>query len=427
MEKILISHNKHWERPYTGLYQRDLFQKLVGNLYVKHIQVLQGIRRSGKSTLFKLLINHLMNSANPEEILYLNLEDPFFIKYSKMPEQLYEIVETAQKLTGKKVRYLFLDEVQAIAGWEKYVKTVYDNEGFKKIFITGSNSSLLNGEFAALLTGRFLSLMVYPLSFSELLTINGITTYIQLVRNRAAALAIVDTMLKYGSFVEVVDSGEELKRDIISSYYDTILLKDCVSNNHIRDIKSFKELSYYLISNITSLFSYSSLAKAAGIHDKSAKEFVQYLQQAYLLSELKLFSWSLKEQQNNKKKPYLIDNGFINLSFQFSSNSGTLLENLVFSEFCKAGKELYFYNKGFECDFIIKNNDNTLEAVQVCYELTDQNTKREVGALKKIDNYYKTISKTIITYNQEINIEGIKTIPFWKYFQNLSNKPTIQA
>jgi len=265
MEKILISHNKHWERPYTGLYQRDLFQKLVGNLSVKHIQVLQGIRRSGKSTLFKLLINHLMNSANPEEILYLNLEDPFFIKYSKMPEQLYEIVETAQKLTGKKVRYLFLDEVQAIAGWEKYVKTVYDNEGFKKIFITGSNSSLLNGEFAALLTGRFLSLMVYPLSFSELLTINGITTYIQLVRNRAAALAIVDTMLKYGSFVEVVDSGEELKRDIISSYYDTILLKDCVSNNHIRDIKSFKELSYYLISNITSLFSYSSLAKAAGI------------------------------------------------------------------------------------------------------------------------------------------------------------------
>jgi predicted AAA+ superfamily ATPase len=93
-----------------------------------------------------------------------------------------------------------------------------------------------------------------------------------------------------------------------------------------------------------------------------------------------------------------------------------LLENLVFSEFCKAGKSLYFYNKGFECDFIIKNKDNTLEAVQVCYELTDQNTKREIRALKKIDNYYKTISKTIITYNQEITIEGIKAVPFWKYF-----------
>ena len=261
--------------------------------------------------------------------------------------------------------------------------------------------------------------MVYPLSFSELLKINGITSYIQLVKNKANALDIVDTMLKYGSFVEIIDSEEELKRDILSSYYDTILLKDCVSNNHIRDIKSFRELSYYLISNITSLFSYSSLAKATGIHDKSAKEFVQYLQQAYLLSELKLFSWSLKEQQNNKKKPYLIDNGFINLSFQFSSNKGALLENLVFSEFCKAGKELYFYNKGFECDFIIKNKDNTLEAVQVCWELTDQNKKREVGALKKIDNYYQTMSKIIITYNQKTTIEGIKAVPFWQYFQHL--------
>ncbi|MBU1697819.1 MAG: ATP-binding protein [Proteobacteria bacterium] len=420
MEKILVSHNRHWDRAYTGLYQRDIFQKLVKNLSARHIQVLQGIRRSGKSTLFRLLINHLIKSCDPMEILYLNLEDPFFIKFDKTPEKLYEIVETAQKLTGKKVKYLFLDEVQAITGWEKYVKTVYDNEEFKKIFITGSNSSLLNGEFATLLTGRFLSLMVYPLSFSELLKINGITSYIQLVQNRANALAIIDTMLKYGSFVEVYDSDEELKRDIISSYYDTILLKDCVSNNHIRDIKSFKELCYYLISNITSPFSYASLAKAVGIHDKSAKEFVQYLQQAYLLSELKLFSWSLKEQQNNKKKPYLIDNGFINLSFQFSSNSGTLLENLVFSEFHKTGKELYFYNKGFECDFIIKNKDNTLEAVQVCYELNDQNKKREVGALKKTDNYYETISKTIITYNQETTIEGIKAVPFWKYFHDLN-------
>jgi len=421
MEKILLSHNRHWDKAYTGLYQRDLFQKLVKNLSVKHIQVLQGIRRSGKSTLFKLVINHLIESCDPMGILYLNLEDPFFIKYDKMPEKLYEIVETAQKLTGKKAKYLFLDEVQAITGWEKYVKTVYDNEEFKKIFITGSNSSFLNGEFATLLTGRFLSLMVYPLSFSELLKINGITSYIQLVKNRSSALAIVDTMLKYGSFVEVYDSDEEFKRDIILSYYDTILLKDCVSNNHIRDIKSFKELSYYLISNITSPFSYASLAKAISIHDKSAKEFVQYLQQAYLLSELKLFSWSLKEQQNNKKKPYLIDNGFINLSFQFSSNSGTLLENLVASEFHKAGKELYFYNKGFECDFIIKNKDNTLEAVQVCYELNDQNKKREKGALKKIDNYYKTISKSIITYNQEINVDGIKVVPFWKYFHDFNN------
>jgi predicted AAA+ superfamily ATPase len=126
MDKILISHNKHWNKKYTSLYKRDLFQKLVKNLSIKHIQVLQGIRRSGKSTLFKLFINHCMTLSNPKEILYINLEDPFFINYSNDPAKLYEIVETAQKLTGKKIKYLFLDEVQAIAGWEKYVKVVYD-------------------------------------------------------------------------------------------------------------------------------------------------------------------------------------------------------------------------------------------------------------------------------------------------------------
>ena len=132
MEKILLSHNRHWQQAYTGLYQRDLFQKLVRNLSVKHIQVLQGIRRSGKSTVFKLLINHLTKSCDPLEILYLNLEDPFFIKYGEMPEQIYEIVETAEKLTGKKVKYLFLDEVQAITGWENMLKQFMITRSIKK-------------------------------------------------------------------------------------------------------------------------------------------------------------------------------------------------------------------------------------------------------------------------------------------------------
>jgi uncharacterized protein len=213
MEKILVSHNRHWEKPYFGLYPRQVFQKLVRQLSARHIQVLQGIRRSGKSTVFKLMINHLTASEDPMEILYLNLEDPFFIKFSHSPEKLYEVIDTARKLTGKNIRYLFLDEVQAIDGWEKYVKTVYDNEVFEKIFITGSNAALLNGEFATLLTGRYLSSMVYPLSLSELLAIKNITTYVQMVRRKSDVLALLDAMLRYGSFVEVFDSDEDLKRD----------------------------------------------------------------------------------------------------------------------------------------------------------------------------------------------------------------------
>lgn len=419
MENIILSHNPHWEKQFTGLYQRTVFHKILKAISTRHIQVLQGIRRSGKSTLFKLIINHLSLSCSPMEILYLNLEDPYFIQYGNSPEKLYELINIAEKITKTKIRYLFLDEVQAINGWEKYIKTVYDNETFNKIFITGSNSSLLHGEFATLLTGRFLSAMVYPLSFSEVLELKGIKTYMELLQNKSTALAIVDDLMKSGCFVEIIDAPENLKRDLLSSYYDTILLKDCVSNNQIREIKSFRELCYFLISNTAAPYSYNSLSKAIGIHDKSAKEFIHYLQQAYLLFELNQFSWSLKEQQNNKKKPYVIDNGFLNLSFQFSSNKGKLLENLVFTELKKADKELYYYNKNFECDFIIKTTNKDLEAIQVCYELNDQNLNREIMALKKLDKLFKTTTKTIITYNQEEKIDNINIIPFWKYFNHL--------
>ncbi len=413
MEKVILSQNKHWNKPYSGLYDRDIFSNLVKKLDVKHIQVLQGIRRSGKSTLFKLLINHLALEIDPQEILYVNLDDPFFIPYSDDATKLHDVIQTAQKLTQKKITYLFLDEVQAINGWERYVKSVYDNEEFKKIFITGSNSSLLNGDLATLLTGRYLSTKVYPLSLKEILKINDITTYMQLVEQSPKVLNIVDNMIKYGSFVEIYDNKEEFKREILSSYYDTILLKDCVANNAIRDVKSFKELSYYLLSNVTSLYSYNSLAKAIDINDKSAKEYVSYLEDSYLVDELKHYSYSLKEQNNSKKKIYSNDNGFLSLSYSFSENSGKMLENLVYTELIKANYEVYFYNKNFECDFIAIKDDKSI-AIQVCYELHDQNRKREVGGLTKLP--FEVDSKYIITYNQSDTLENIKVVKFWEYF-----------
>ena len=413
MEKVILSQNRHWNKPYTDLYDRDIFPNLVKKLDVKHIQVLQGIRRSGKSTLFKLLINHLSLEVDPHEILYVNLDDPFFIPYSDDATKLHDVIETAQKLTQKKITYLFLDEVQSINGWERYVKSVYDNEAFKKIFITGSNSSLLNGDLATLLTGRYLATKVYPLSLKEILKINDITTYMQLIDNAPKVLNIVDNMIKYGSFVEIYDNKEEFKRELLSSYYDTILLKDCVANNAIRDVKSFKELSFYLISNVTSLYSYSSLAKAVNINDKSAKEYVSYLENSYLVDELRHYSYSLKEQNYSKKKIYSNDNGFLSLSYSFSENSGKLLENLVYTELIKDGYEVYFYNKNFECDFVATKEGKRI-AIQVCYELHDQNKKRETGGLTKLP--IEVDGKYIITYNQSDTLDTINVVKFWEYF-----------
>ena len=413
MEKVILSQNVHWKKPYVDLYHREVFTKLVEKLDLKHIQVLQGIRRSGKSTLFKLLINHLSVKIDPREILYVNLDDPFFIPYSNDASKLHDVIQTAEKLTQKKVTYLFLDEVQAISGWERYVKSVYDSEIFKKIFITGSNSSLLNGELAMLLTGRYLSTKVYPLSLKEILKINHITTYMELVDQSSKVLNIVDNMMKYGSFVEIYDNKEAFKREILSSYYDTILLKDCVSNNKVREVKSFKELSYYLLSNVTSLYSYNSLAKAININDRSAKEYVSYLEDSYLINELKHYSYSLKEQNNAKKKIYVNDNGFLSLSYSFSTNSGKFFENLVYTELVKDGYKIHFYNKNFECDFIAQKEGKTI-AIQVCYELHDKNRKREEGGLTKLP--FEVNEKYIITYNQSESLDTIKVVKFWEYF-----------
>ncbi|RBQ29122.1 ATP-binding protein [Aliarcobacter vitoriensis] len=413
MNNVIISQNKHWESEYDGLYERDIFYKLIDNLKTKQIQVLQGVRRSGKSSLFKLLINHLCQSIDKEEILYLNLDDPFFIKYSNNPQSFYEIIQTAKKLTQKDIKYLFLDEVQAINSWEKYVKSVYDSNEFIKIFVTGSNSSLLNTEFSTLLTGRYLSTQIYPLKFKEILKINQINSYLELNKNLPKVLKIVDDMLLFGSFVEVYEIEEDLKRDLISSYYETILLKDCVANNQIRDIKSFKELSFYSLTNLTSLYSYSSLSKVLKLNDKSIKEYIWVLESCYLFSEIKQFSYSLKEQMNNKKKLYLCDNGFMNLGYSFSSNYGKLLENLTFSELQKRDFEIYFYNKDFECDFIVKK-DNLIIAIQVCYQLNEQNKIRELNGLMKLP--FKVDEKYIITYRQNDILEDVKVVPFWEYF-----------
>lgn len=152
-----------------------------------------------------------------------------------------------------------------------------------------------------------------------------------------------------------------------------------------------------MFSNIAYTYSYNSVSKAIKITDVSAKEYIRYLEDSFLLYEIKYFSYSLKEQNNHKKKIYIIDNGFMLLNYSFTKNSEALFENLVFSELIKRGYEVYFYNRNFECDFIARKNDK-LVAIQVCYELNGKNTKREINVLKKLT--FNVDKKYIITYNQ---------------------------
>lgn len=420
MENALLKHNPHWKTPYTHLYERAVFRSILDKLHLRQIHVIKGIRRSGKTTLFKLLINHLSQTIERRSILYVNLDDPYFAELYSHSKHLYKLLELSEKITGVKVAYLFLDEIQNVTGWEQFVKAVYDSESLKKIFITGSNASLLDGEYATLLSGRYVQDTIYPALFSEILRIRGITERLELLERKSEVLNIIDEMMEYGSFFEILDEPTH-KRDLILSYYDTIIFKDCIANNRLRDPKSFREAVHFIMTNSTNLYSYNSIAKALDSNDNTVKEYIRVLEESYLCKEIRHYSASLKEQIKTKKKTYINDNGFLaQTSFRFSKNLGKTFENLVFTEFAKRGYEIYFYHKEFECDFICKK-DNELIAVQVCYELTPQNSPREYNGLEKLMLNVKR--KLLLTYNQSESSphapSGIEVIAFWDYFSGL--------
>ena len=416
MEEVLLKHNIHWKNSYTNLHERKIFKRIIDKLHLRQIHVLKGIRRSGKTTLFKLIMNYLIKekSINPKSILYVNLDDPYFTELYSDSKNLYKLLELSEKITEVKVTRLFLDEIQNVKDWEKFVKAIYDNEVVKKIFVTGSNSSLLDGEYATLLSGRYIQDRITAPSFSEILKIAGINSRFGLIDKKIEALKIIDNMMEFGSFFEVLQEPT-YKRDIILSYYESIIFKDCIANNNLRDAKTFKEVVNFLISNASNLYSYNSISKALGINDNSIKEYIRVVEDAYMAGEIKQYSYSLKEQIKSKKKLYINDNGFLaQTAFKFSKNYGKTFENLVYTELVKGGYEIYFYNKDFECDFIVKKEDKLI-AIQVCYALTPENRQRELNGLLKLK--FHLDHKVLLTYNQsEEEVDGVKTLPFWDYF-----------
>jgi predicted AAA+ superfamily ATPase len=198
MEATLVRLNRHWEGyKYPSLHERDLVVNLKKKKDLPHIQMLTGIRRSGKSTIFRLMINDLMESGtNPKEILLLNMDEPFFASLWANASGLYQVVEAAEKLTGVKVTYLFLDEIQQVKDWELFAKGAYDTQRFSKIYITGSNSDLLQNKFATLLSGRYFANTVRPLSMKEWMLLHGFSDHYDTVARRPELLRLLDVFMK---------------------------------------------------------------------------------------------------------------------------------------------------------------------------------------------------------------------------------------
>jgi predicted AAA+ superfamily ATPase len=329
-----------------------------------------------------------------------------------------------QNPTGK--IYLFFDEIQTIPRWEKWLKYYYDQrKGEIKFFITGSNSQLLSSEFATLLSGRVIEKRLYPFSLSEILTFHGVKheNIQKMIIHKSQILYYLDSYLEYGGMPELLAIDlVETKREVLLSYFNTIIYKDIIPRFSLRADKTVYKLALYLIANATSLMNIKRLSEHLSIAKREdTKSYIDYLQQALIISVVSRFDYSLKTQLYSQKKSYVIDAGFINLlPIRFSQNKGKLLENCVFLHLAKKYQEVfYFMSNQSECDFIAVQSMREFICYQVCYELNEENRKREIkGALTALE---KTNAKQcfIITYDQEEEIENnarkIKVIPFWKW------------
>lgn len=415
-----------WEKKQeTGITRELYLKRMKDYIFNEQIIIITGPRRAGKSYLMRQLIKNLIdNGINPNETLYINFEDPRFT--IKSPVLLEKIFETyMEKLMPKNKPYLFLDEIQEINGFEKWLLMMKELSK-AKIFISGSNAKLLSREFGTLLTGRHLDITIFPLSFKEFLIFNGQTGMINTLEDLRYAKGLLMKYFEYGSFPEVVISAP--KKEILLEYYEDIVTKDILRRYNIRKENELNAVLKYFFSNISTLFTYKAIERAFDISITAVKKYSICFEQVYLLFFISRFSYKVKEQEKSPRKIYSIDTGLCNtIGFKFSDNYGRLAENLVAislkrKQLLNKNLELYYWKDDVhrEVDFVLKEKEKITQLIQVCWNISNEKTiKRETKGLAQAMNELKCKNAIIITEEEskeiEINNSKVQIIPLWKW------------
>lgn len=423
-EKVLVEQNPHWEgkKPETGI-PRTLLTTILSFLENKQVLIITGIRRAGKSYLQKQLLAHLLKTQKPQNILYLNLENPYFEEYRDKAITLEKIFEEYLALTDATgTIYLLLDEVQFFTHWQVFVKAKYEMKKVKFI-LTGSNAWLLSSEFITMLSGRCFTFELFPFHFREFLSAKNISLFTKrdVIAHENNIKKSCTEYIEWGGFPDVVlASSLEEKKELLTMYYKNIVFQDVIPRFQISNFRETEELTHYLLSNTGKIFSYHRLSTLVNLSDKTIKEYIKYFSQAYLLFEVCKYDPSLRKQLLNPKKVYSGDVGLSMIhGFHFSPDRGRALENIVFLELKRRGKMVYYYNKHGECDFVVKDGSRVINAIQVCERLTEDNKDREITGIREVLQEHGLTKGTIITREQEDVLHygkyTILVLPLWKW------------
>lgn len=365
-----------------------------------HVEVITGIRRCGKSTLMRQIVQQYY-----EKVAYFNFEDSRVFGF--------EVGDFSKLdgIMGEDVEACFFDEIQNVKGWEVFVRQLHERG--EKVFVTGSNASLLSREMGTRLTGRYLSHEVFPFSYQEYLNFLGLSHNQENFKEYVVK----------GGFPEFL---RDQNPEILQMLLKDILYRDIAVRYGIKNTHVLMDIALYLISNIGKEVSFNGIRNTFNVGSPTTvSDYLSWMEDAYLLFFLPRFSWSSKSVSKNPKKIYCIDNGFAKSnSLSFTKDSGRLLENLVYLNLRKKYQKLFYYRDRKECDFVVFDGAACKWLIQVTEELHPDNRDREVEGLVEAMDFFNMDEGYIITMNQndQLRKENKKIIiqDFKKFFDLLN-------
>lgn len=393
---LLEQFQAFWQRD-TGI-EREKLAEIDKAASVPYAVIVSGLRRVGKSTLLAQVAHRLREDA----FYYINFEDDRFLGFrAEDADDLYQMLV---EVFGER-KIFIIDEIQNIPGWEHFVRRFMDLG--LKFYITGSNASLLSRELGTRLTGRYIPIELFPFSFTEYLKfrdepipdLTRMTTV-----ERARLKAAMNAYLQAGGIPDALKYPE---LPLLRTLYDDVLYRDIATRHRIDAVTALKEMAFYLISNPASLVSFNKLKEQLKLGSvNTISSYIDYMENSWLIFALNLYDFSVKRQQIAPKKIFCIDTGLSNtVGFNFSPNTGKLLENLVFLTLRRQTREIYYYTTpaGYEVDFYLPEKR---QLIQVAQHLENPSTRdREVRALEDAVKGVNTQSALILS---DANDEGFE-------------------
>lgn len=422
LKRILIEGS---ELKTSGFYHRDFDLTLLDS---PEILSVIGARRTGKTFLCYQMIENLKKKTPLTNIIYFNLEDERLHPLSKdVLTTFWDIALELFPIDFNHRIYLFIDEIQNAPNWSKWARRITEQNRNIKLVITGSSSKLLSQEISTELRGRTLSFTIYPLSFREYLRAKKIPVEITehlLHSSKQSALIKrqFNHYLKEGGFPATLQTNHP--QELLTEYFKVMFYRDLVERFKIKNIQLFEDYLTLMIDQIACHFSISATAEKLhsfgySLSKNTLSNFSRYAEDAFLVFEVKKYSFRIREQLRATRKVYAIDSGLTQaIRFSFLENYGRMLENIVFLSLKRQKADIYYHKGSKECDFLVTQNKKIIKAIQVCKSLINPDTKkRELDGLTEALSTHHLQEGIILTEDEsnsfKVDKKVIRVFPVW--------------